>query len=92
MPRYFFHVANGVDRDTEGLDFPTLAEAKCEAVKAAGQIICEGSAAFWDSQEWEMIVTNEDGLTLFSLMFIGTEAPAIAHQAPPEARPLEPSA
>jgi hypothetical protein len=78
MPRYFFHVTNGVDRDTEGVDLPTLAQAKCEAVKAAGEILCEESSAFWASKEWGMTVTNADGVTLFSLSFIGTEAPAIA--------------
>lgn len=78
MARYFFHVTNGVDRDTEGVDLPTLAQAKCEAVKAAGEILCEESSAFWDSKEWGMTVTDAKGLTLFSLSFVGTEAPAIA--------------
>ena len=77
MPRYFFHVG-GSSRDTEGVHLESLAVAKCEAVKLAGQLICESAGVFWDAQDFVMNVANEDGLTLFNLMFIGTEAAAIS--------------
>jgi len=47
------------------------------AVKTAGARICDSSEHFWETGEFTLTVTNADGLTLFSLMFVGTEAAAI---------------
>ena len=78
MARYFFHVEDGSEiADDLGMELPTLAEAKCEAVRYAGRLICDHGTKFWDSADWSMTVTDEKGLTQFSLQFIGTEAPAI---------------
>ena len=39
MPRFFFHVE---DRpDDEGTELPSVAAAKCEAVRYAGKLICD---------------------------------------------------
>ena len=76
MPRYFFNVSDSTTRDSEGTELESITEAKCEAVKMAGNIICEAAIDFWDTQEWSMTVSNSAGLVLFSLMFIGNEAPA----------------
>jgi hypothetical protein len=77
MPRYFFNVENSSTVDDDGTELPDLATAKCEAVKLAGRMICDASNTFWDTQEINMIVTDERGMTLFLLDFIGTEAPAV---------------
>ena len=75
MPRFFFHVE---DRpDDEGTELPSVAAAKCEAVRYAGKLICDEADTFWDSAEFGMVVTDEKGLILFSLTLSGTEAPAI---------------
>jgi hypothetical protein len=77
MPRYFFHIEDGVAvQDDEGVELKDLALAKCEAVRLAGQMICDSASDFWDKEEWKLTATSEDGLTLFCLQFIGTEAPA----------------
>ena len=76
MDRYYFHIDDGeVSVDSEGHELPSLEVAKCEAIKMAGNMICEAPARFWDHGEWTMTVADEGGLTLFRLDIIGTEAP-----------------
>ena len=78
MTRYFFHIEDGIAaQDDEGVELATLAEAKCEAVKFAGRSICDDAGRFWDSGEWKLTATDASGMTLFSLTFIGTDAPAV---------------
>jgi len=77
MPRYHFNIEDGQSlRDLEGFELESLDVAKCEAVKMAGNIICEEADAFWKSAEWSMTATDATGLTLFTLHFMGMEAPA----------------
>ena len=77
MPRFFFHIDDGVHvRDDEGTELESIAAAKCEGVKLAGQMICDAAGSFWDKDEWKLTATDETGLTLFCLHFIGIEAPA----------------
>lgn len=78
MPRFYFHVENGEPhRDEKGTELSTLAQAKCEAVRYAGRLLCDRASEFWDTGDFCMTVTNEGGLTLFTLQFSGVEAPAI---------------
>ncbi|MGZ2412868.1 uncharacterized protein DUF6894 [Sphingomonas sp. F9_3S_D5_B_2] len=82
MPRYHFNVDDDQShRNEEGVELPSLAEAKCQAVRYAGNLICDRSGDFWDRGEFAMTVTDENGLMLFSLQFIGTDAPAIRSSA-----------
>lgn len=76
MPRFHFNIEDNSTRDLEGVELESLAVAKCEAVKTAGNMICEAANEFWDHSEWNMTVCDESGLTLFALHFMGTEAPA----------------
>ncbi len=77
MPRYFFNVEYGeFTQDDDSVELADLAAAKCEAVKFAGQMICDSAGDFWDQEEWKLTATNEQGLTLFCLHFVGIEAPA----------------
>ena len=75
MPRYYFHTEDS-GADPEGIELDSLAVAKCEAVKTAGAMICEAAGEFWDRSEWNMTVSDARGLTLFTLHFMGIEAPA----------------
>ena len=46
MPRYFFHVIDGVSStDTEGVEIASLAEARREAVRLSGAILSEHPGA-----------------------------------------------
>jgi hypothetical protein len=75
MPKFYFHV-DGV-QDPEGIELSGLAEAKCEAVRYAGRLICDSAGDFWNAADWNMKVSDENGLDLFALHFAGVEAPAI---------------
>ncbi|MFP5330466.1 MAG: DUF6894 family protein [Alphaproteobacteria bacterium] len=55
----------------------TVRHAKCDAVRLAGERLCDIADTFWDSAEFRMTVADENGLTLFSLQVIATEAPSI---------------
>ncbi|MGI8706496.1 MAG: DUF6894 family protein [Sphingomicrobium sp.] len=73
--RFFFH-ADGLP-DKLGVDLPDLATAKCEAVRYAGRLLCDQASEFWDRGDFLMTVTDDQGLTLFTLQFNAFEAPAI---------------
>ena len=79
MARYFFHTNHPDEAITqhEGVEFPTVQVAKCEAVTYAGQLLCNAGEHFWDTADFELTVTDENGLMLFTLRMVGTEAPAI---------------
>jgi hypothetical protein len=81
MPRYYFDIDDGSTPD--GIVLKNIAEAKCEAVKLAGHVICEAAGEFWDRAEWNLTVTGEDGLTLFTLHLIGVESAAVQTRAMP---------
>ena len=73
--RFHFHVDG--DDDLDGTELNSVAAAKCEAVKLAGRMLCESASEFWDSTGFMMIVTDGRGMVLFTLDFVGIEAPAI---------------
>jgi hypothetical protein len=78
MPKYYFHIADGaISQDAEVVELGSLAEAKCEAVRFAGQLLCDAAGRFWDTEEWKLMATDESGLTLFSLILVGTDAPVV---------------
>ena len=78
MPLFYFAVdcAEGANEPVS-TNLPSLAEAKCEAVRFAGELICDRATEFWDTRDLAITVTDETGLTLFSLHFSAVEAPAI---------------
>ncbi len=80
MPRFFFHTNNPAERtvqDDEGMEFPSVHEAKCQAVVYAGQLLRDVAEKFWDNADFELTVTNDHGLILFTMRVVGTEAPAV---------------
>jgi hypothetical protein len=77
MPRYSFHVDDGSSPDDDGVEVADIAVAKCEAVKLAGQLVCEAAGEFWGKKDFGVTVANAAGLTLFSLRFVGSEAAAM---------------
>ena len=77
MPRYFFDIDDaGSGPDTVGTELKDLTEAKCEGVKMAGRIICDQASQFWDRAEWNMTVSDETRLTMFTLHVVGIESAA----------------
>ena len=87
MPRYFFHTNNPrelVHQDDEGFEFANVHEAKAQAVAYAGRLLCDVRERFWDDGDFELLVTNDSGLILFSLRLVGIEAPAIRNLSLPD--------
>ncbi|MEO5773543.1 MAG: hypothetical protein ABIQ32_05430 [Sphingomicrobium sp.] len=80
MPRFHF---NTYDRpDVDGHELPSLAAAKCAAIRMFGAVVCDDADRFWDEADWSMTVTDDRGLTLFQLHLIGTDAAAITRHVP----------
>ncbi len=79
MARYFFDLQDGEQiPDEVGTDFATLEDARHHAAITIASLLIKNPAKFWSGKEWEMLVRDDLGLTLFSLAFIATEAPVAA--------------
>lgn len=68
--------------DEEGVELASVAAAKCEAVKLAGKLICDRATEFWDTARLLMTVTDDRGLSLFTLDFVGMESPSLQTPRP----------
>jgi hypothetical protein len=74
---YHFNMHDGrAYPDTLGTECPTLDAARIEAVRRIGRLLAEEAARFWTGDEWTMDVTDENGLTLFSLVFMAANSAA----------------
>lgn len=84
MPRYHFNIHDGEDLpDLEGVELPDLVAARVEAVRISGECLRDHAVKFWDGHEWQMEVTNDRGLTLFTLTFYATDAPSVTRHMEP---------
>ena len=84
MPRFYFHTNHPAERsvqDDVAMEFPSIHAAKCEAVVYAGQLLRDVGEHFWDTADFELTVTNDKGLILFSMRVVGIEAPAVRSQS-----------
>ena len=74
MPRFFFHVIDGVSLpDADGVELPDIWVAQDQAVRLAGEILRETGARIWDSAAWRVAVADERGRTLLTLRFLADE-------------------
>jgi len=79
MPQYHFNVINGsVCTDDVGVNLPDLPAAMAMANQEAGQLLKDGKHDLWGGGEWQLEVTDEIGLILFTLMFSRCSAPAVS--------------
>jgi hypothetical protein len=77
MPRYHFNTSDGRPAcDPTGVECADLAGAKRLAVRFAGAMLPEIADEIFDT-DFRLEVTNDAGLTLFSILVVGTDAPAI---------------
>lgn len=77
VARYFFNVSDGEVRSfPQCIDLSSVQDARREATKMACAAISENSDTFWRTREWQLTVTDERGLNLFSLLILAADAPA----------------
>lgn len=82
MPRYFFDVHDGVDSlDGEGTLLDDVYQARAEAAKMAGKLLSDDAERFWTGEEWQIVVRDGAGLTLFTLIFSTVDPPAVISRA-----------
>ena len=83
MPRFFFDVARNGSPHPFGLEVRDLEAARHIALKTACGIVQERTSDFWaNGGEWQMTVSDERGMTLFTLTFLATQAPVAADAVP----------
>ena len=86
MPRYFFHVHDGVEPiDEEGTSFPDIVVARAEALKLAGDIIEDAGIRSDLGEDWCITVTDDAGLILFRMDFVVAESAAAGRRRAVEA-------
>jgi hypothetical protein len=74
VPRYYFHVTDSRDYpDLQGTLLDDVQAARTEAVRFSGRLLEKAADTFWEGQEWHMRVTDDADLTLFTLLFVGTD-------------------
>ena len=84
MARYYFDIADAHPAiPCEGEDLPSLAAARCHALKYASQLLCDQEPEFWDADEWVMTISDERHLTLFTLIIASTDAPSTMRSSLP---------
>lgn len=70
MPRYFFHVMDGLAVvDTEGLELENDMVARTEALRGAAEMMADRGMTLWLGNTWVMTVADEDAKILFNLRF-----------------------
>jgi hypothetical protein len=70
MPRYFFHVIDGVEMlDTEGTVLASVDEARTEAIVVSGQMLKDLGGRFWGNGQWQVRVEDEAGNKVCALTF-----------------------
>jgi hypothetical protein len=69
MPRYFLNIHDGKDcQDLEGVELAGVAEARDQAIVAAGEVLKHNDTV-WNGSDWMMNVTDETGSAVFTLRF-----------------------
>ena len=77
MSVFYFEIADAKPNiPCVGEDLPSLAAARCFALKYAAMLLCDQEEVFWESEEWVMTVTDANRLTMFTIMICATAAPA----------------
>lgn len=86
MPQYFFDIADAYPAvPCEGVNLPSLAAARCYALRYAGDTLCDQNPAFWDADEWVLTVSDAHHLTLFTLTVSTADAASTMRCRPPAA-------
>jgi hypothetical protein len=71
MPRFFFHIKDGSDliRDEEGIDLPSAAHARIEALVSARELWASAIKAGRDIEADAFVIADQDGNQLTFVPF-----------------------
>jgi hypothetical protein len=87
MARYFFNQYEGeFKRDDIGLEFPTLDEARIEAVRYAAEVLRDQPALVWKGEDFRIELTDTEQLVLFTVIVVGIDARAGGRSTNPALR------
>ena len=76
MPRYHFNVLDGTAYiDKTGTELSSIDDAKREARRYAGTMLAESAQLSTPDREWNVEVTDSQGLALFRLGVSMTDMP-----------------
>ena len=68
MPRYLFKIKKeGHEPDQVDADLPSLAAARVEAIRMMGDDMRDYPDVFLIDEEWQVAVSDENGLVLFTV-------------------------
>ena len=74
---FFFNQAGVLhEPDDEGIEFPSMSEARIEAVRFAASMLRDKPELAWLGEEYRVEVTDETDVLLFTFVAIGVDAPA----------------
>lgn len=77
MARYFFDMADGKYlRDKKGQELSSINEARLAAVEYLTKVLKEEPDIMWHSGGFQVIVSDEERLTLFTVITFSVNAPA----------------
>ena len=69
MTRYYFHTSDGQeDRDTDGVELASDADARVYAVRYAGMVLAGEPEVVWDGRVFRVHVANDAGEVLFNVI------------------------
>jgi hypothetical protein len=81
MPRYHFHLADGVDyRDEDGVELTDLNAARRMALCYLSDVLRDAAIKPEMPHDWHLEVTSEAGLVLFSVATNVADAPSKTRQ------------
>lgn len=81
MSRYHFHLTcDQESRDDEGVELPTLFDARCYAVKMMAEVLCTSPERYWENDCYRVTVADGAGLTLFIVEIRSTDSAAIGRR------------
>jgi len=77
--RFFFNLAGAVyDPDKDGMELPSLSDARIMAVQTAAELLRDRPELAWLGDEFRVEVTDSKQLVLCTVITFGVDAPAAA--------------
>ena len=78
MPLFHFHLSDGVaPLDPTAADYPDANAAQAAGVKYLGQLLADHGDQFLRSGDWQLVIADENGLTLYAITVLATHAPSM---------------